>query len=70
MACMGQGLATVLLQFVAEAAGLDWGQVDVAVPDESIFISRNFIVNIQKLKFVLDAPLLRRLLNGSSSCRQ
>lgn len=34
-ACMGQGLATVLLQFVAEAAGLSWGQVDVAVPDTS-----------------------------------
>src|SRR5262249_41048949 len=25
--------------------------VEVAVPDETIFISRNFIVNIQKLKF-------------------
>ncbi len=25
--------------------------VDVAVPDETIFLSRNFIVNIQKLKF-------------------
>jgi hypothetical protein len=25
--------------------------IDVAVPDETIFISRNFIVNIQKLKF-------------------
>ena len=25
--------------------------VDVGVPDETIFLSRNFIVNIQKLKF-------------------
>ena len=25
--------------------------VEVAVPDETIFLSRNFIVNIQKLKF-------------------
>ncbi len=25
--------------------------VDVTVPDETIFLSRNFIVNIQKLKF-------------------
>lgn len=25
--------------------------VDVAVPEETIFLSRNFIVNIQKLKF-------------------
>ena len=34
-ACMGQGLGTVLLQFVAEAAGLTWGQVDLAIPDTS-----------------------------------
>ncbi len=25
--------------------------VDVAVPDETIFLSRNFIINIQKLRF-------------------
>jgi len=34
-ACMGQGLASVLMQFVAEASGLHWGQIEVARPDTS-----------------------------------
>jgi selenium-dependent xanthine dehydrogenase len=34
-ACMGQGLASVLEQFVAESSGLSWGQIDVAPPDTS-----------------------------------
>ncbi|MBI5440683.1 MAG: selenium-dependent xanthine dehydrogenase [Deltaproteobacteria bacterium] len=34
-ACMGQGLASVLLQFVAEASGLSWDQIGVATPDTS-----------------------------------
>ena len=34
-ACMGQGLASVLEQFVAEIAGLSWGQIAVAPPDTS-----------------------------------
>ena len=34
-ACMGQGLASVLEQFVAETAGLSWGQIAVAPPDTS-----------------------------------
>ncbi len=34
-ACMGQGLASVLLQFVANASGLSWEQIDVSVPDTS-----------------------------------
>jgi selenium-dependent xanthine dehydrogenase len=34
-ACMGQGLASVLEQFVAEASGLSWDQIDVAPPDTS-----------------------------------
>jgi len=32
-ACIGQGLASVLMQFVADGAGLSWGQIEVAVPD-------------------------------------
>ena len=34
-ACIGQGLASVLMQFVADASGLGWGQIDVAAPDTS-----------------------------------
>ncbi|MDX9736481.1 MAG: selenium-dependent xanthine dehydrogenase, partial [Thermoanaerobaculia bacterium] len=34
-ACMGQGLASVLMQFVAEITGLGWEQVAVAPPDTS-----------------------------------
>jgi selenium-dependent xanthine dehydrogenase len=34
-ACIGQGLASVLMQFVANASGLSWGQIQVAVPDTS-----------------------------------
>ncbi len=34
-ACMGQGLASVLMQFVAEITGLDWERVVVATPDTS-----------------------------------
>ena len=34
-ACIGQGLASVLLQFVANASGLSWGQLEVAMPDTS-----------------------------------
>ncbi|MBK8595356.1 MAG: selenium-dependent xanthine dehydrogenase [Holophagales bacterium] len=34
-ACMGQGLASVLMQFVAETAGLTWDQVEVSPPDTS-----------------------------------
>jgi selenium-dependent xanthine dehydrogenase len=34
-ACIGQGLASVLMQFVASASGLSWGQIEVAVPDTS-----------------------------------
>lgn len=34
-ACMGQGLASVLTQFVAEKTGLSWGQIGVAPPDTS-----------------------------------
>ena len=34
-ACIGQGLASVLLQFVADASGLAWAELDVAVPDTS-----------------------------------
>jgi selenium-dependent xanthine dehydrogenase len=34
-ACMGQGLASVLMQFVAEASGLSWDQIGVATPDTS-----------------------------------
>lgn len=34
-ACMGQGLASVLMQFVGRASGLSWGQIDVARPDTS-----------------------------------
>jgi selenium-dependent xanthine dehydrogenase len=34
-ACIGQGLASVLMQFVADASGLTWGQIGVATPDTS-----------------------------------
>ena len=34
-ACMGQGLASVLMQFVGRASGLSWGQIEVATPDTS-----------------------------------
>ena len=34
-ACIGQGLASVLMQFVANASGLSWGQIEVAQPDTS-----------------------------------
>jgi len=34
-ACIGQGLASVLMQYVANASGLGWGQIEVAVPDTS-----------------------------------
>jgi selenium-dependent xanthine dehydrogenase len=34
-ACVGQGLASVLMQFVAEASGLSWGEIEVARPDTS-----------------------------------
>jgi CO/xanthine dehydrogenase Mo-binding subunit len=34
-ACMGQGLPSVLMQFVTKASGLSWEQVDVARPDTS-----------------------------------
>ncbi|BDU78762.1 selenium-dependent xanthine dehydrogenase [Mesoterricola sediminis] len=34
-ACIGQGLASVLMQYVADASGLGWGQIEVAVPDTS-----------------------------------
>ena len=34
-ACMGQGLASVLMQFVSETAGLPWAKIDVAPPDTS-----------------------------------
>jgi selenium-dependent xanthine dehydrogenase len=34
-ACVGQGLASVLMQFVANASGLSWGQIEVSVPDTS-----------------------------------
>ena len=34
-ACMGQGLASVLMQFVAKASGLTWGEIEVARPDTS-----------------------------------
>jgi selenium-dependent xanthine dehydrogenase len=34
-ACIGQGLASVLMQFVANASGLSWGQIEVATPDTS-----------------------------------
>jgi len=34
-ACIGQGLASVLMQFVANASGLSWGQIRVATPDTS-----------------------------------
>ncbi len=34
-ACMGQGLASVLMQFVAKASGLSWGEIEVARPDTS-----------------------------------
>jgi len=34
-ACIGQGLASVLTQFVCETAGLAWDQVEVARPDTS-----------------------------------
>jgi selenium-dependent xanthine dehydrogenase len=34
-ACMGQGLASVLLQFVGNASGLSWDSIEVAVPDTS-----------------------------------
>ena len=32
-ACIGQGLASVLTQFVGETTGLDWGLIDVLRPD-------------------------------------
>jgi CO/xanthine dehydrogenase Mo-binding subunit len=34
-ACIGQGLGSVLMQFVANASGLSWGQIEVAIPDTS-----------------------------------
>jgi selenium-dependent xanthine dehydrogenase len=34
-ACMGQGLASVLMQFVSQTAGLPWSRIDVAPPDTS-----------------------------------
>ncbi len=34
-ACVGQGLASVLMQFVAEASGLSWDAIAVARPDTS-----------------------------------
>ena len=34
-ACMGQGLASVLMQFVAEITGLEWERIAVAPPDTS-----------------------------------
>jgi selenium-dependent xanthine dehydrogenase len=34
-ACIGQGLASVLMQFVADTSGLSWGQINVATPDTS-----------------------------------
>lgn len=34
-ACIGQGLASVLMQYVANASGLGWGQIEVATPDTS-----------------------------------
>lgn len=32
-ACIGQGLATILLQFVADTTGLPWDRIEVATPD-------------------------------------
>jgi hypothetical protein len=50
-----EGKHTVRLNFVDEDGKAVMPNIDmpveVAVPDDSIFISRNFIVNIQKLKF-------------------
>jgi len=34
-ACIGQGLASVLVQFVGETTGLSWDLIDVATPDTS-----------------------------------
>jgi hypothetical protein len=49
-----EGAHRVRLNFVDEDGKSVWPapiemSVDVAVPDETIFLSRNFIVNIQKL---------------------
>jgi len=50
-----EGTHTVKLNFVDEDGKSVMPPIeipiDVAVPDETIFLSRNFIVNIQKLKF-------------------
>jgi hypothetical protein len=50
-----EGKHTVRLIFVDEDGKAVMPNIDmpveVSVPDDSIFISRNFIVNIQKLKF-------------------
>ena len=50
-----EGAHKVKLNFVDEDGKLVMPSIDipleVAVPDETIFISRNFIVNIQQLKF-------------------
>jgi len=32
-ACIGQGLATILVQFVADTTGLPWDRIEVATPD-------------------------------------
>ena len=34
-ACIGQGLASVMLQFVGETTGLPWDRIEVAAPDTS-----------------------------------
>ena len=50
-----EGTHKVKLNFVDEDGKLVMPSVDipvdVAVPDDTIFISRNFIINIQQLKF-------------------
>lgn len=50
-----EGQHKVKLNFVDEDGRLVMPSIDipveVAVPDETIFISRNFIINIQQLKF-------------------
>ncbi len=50
-----EGAQKIKLNFVDEDGRLVMPSidipVDVAVPDDSIFVSRNFIINIQQLKF-------------------
>ena len=70
-ACIGQGLASVLMQFVADASGLHWGQIEVARPDTSnspnggtTTASRQTVFNGEAAR--LAALDLRKDLEGST----